>query len=93
MSIFLVLVLCSYLEIYFLRISATLQRIDDLRISKDWKRKRAGREKGREEKEREKGKGEHFTVNLYFSKIYRTPSQSRYRDSICQSPSPDSETE
>lgn len=82
MSVFLALVLRSYTEIYFLQISATLQRIDDLRISKDWKRKRAGREKGREGKEREKGKGKHFPVNLYFSKIYRTPSPPCCRDSI-----------
>ena len=75
MSIFLALVLCSYLEIYFLRISATLQRIDDLRISKDWKRKRAGREKGREEKEREKGKGKRETFSrksLFFKIIPNT---------------------
>lgn len=73
MSIFLALVLCSYLEIYFLRISATLQRIDDLRISKDWKRKRAGREKGREGKERGKGKRETFSrKSLYFKNLPNT---------------------
>lgn len=61
MSVFLALVLCSYTEIYFLQISATLQKINDLRILTDWKRKEKrviirGKERREKKKGKEKGK-------------------------------------
>ena len=84
--------LCSYTEIYFLRFPPPSR---GLMISGSWRTEKGKRViiRGKERREKKKGKGKYFTVNLYFSKIYRTPSPPCCRDSICQSPSPDSETE
>jgi len=70
MSVFLALVLCSYTEIYFLQISATLQKINDLRILTDWKRKeKRVIIRGKERREKKKGKGETFYRKSLFFKI------------------------
>lgn len=66
--------LCSYTEIYFLRFPPPSR---GLMISGSWqtgKGKRAIIRGKRKKGKRKKEKGKHFPVNLYFSKIYRTPS-------------------
>lgn len=74
MSVFLALVLCSYTEIYFLQISATLQKINDLRILTDWKRKeKRVIIRGKERREKKKGKGEIFYCkSLFFKNLSNT---------------------
>jgi hypothetical protein len=64
----LLLFLLSYTEIYFLQISATLQKINDLRILTDWKRERAGKRKRKEKKGKGKEKGKTFYCKSLFSK-------------------------
>lgn len=76
MSVFLALLFVFLYRNLFSTISATLQKINDLRILTDWKRKKSDNKREKKEGKKEKGKGKHFTVILYFSKIYRTSSPS-----------------
>lgn len=69
MSIFLPLFFMFLYRNLFSTISATLQRIDDLRILTDWKRKKSDNKREKKEGKKEKGKGETFYRKSIFFKI------------------------
>lgn len=72
MSIFLPLFFMFLYRNLFSTISATLQRIDDLRILTDWKRKKSDNKRKRK-KGKEKGKRETFSrKSLYFKNLPNT---------------------